>query len=74
VPWTIAPAWLAALAGFGLFLVKTLAVLFVLATIRVATGRIRIDQLNDIGWKYIAGAAVFQVALVLVMNAWWVQP
>jgi NADH-quinone oxidoreductase subunit H len=74
VPWVIASVWLAALAGFGLFLAKTLAVLFILSTIRVATGRIRLDQLNDIGWKYIAGAAVFQVALVLVMNTLWVQP
>jgi NADH-quinone oxidoreductase subunit H len=74
VPWTITPAWLAVLAGMTLFVVKTLAVLFILASIRVATGRIRLDQLNDIGWKYIAGAAIFQVALVLVMNAWWVQP
>jgi len=73
-PWALSPAWLAGLAGFALFLTKTLAVLFILASIKVATGRIRLDQLNDIGWKYIASAAILQVALVLVMNALWVQP
>jgi len=68
VPWVITPAWLSWIVGFILFLVKTLAVLVVLASFRVATGRIRLDQLNRIGWKYIAGAAIVQVALVLVMN------
>jgi NADH-quinone oxidoreductase subunit H len=67
-PWAITPVWLGWIAGFILFLVKTLAVLVVLASFRVATGRIRLDQLNRIGWKYIAGAAIVQVALVLVMN------
>jgi NADH:ubiquinone oxidoreductase subunit H len=39
----------------------------------VATGRIRIDQLNLIGWKYIASAAMVQIALVLMMNFWWIS-
>lgn len=72
-PWVIMPVWLGWMAGFFLFLVKTLAVLLILSSIKVATGRIRIDQLNVIGWKYIAGAALVQVALVLVMNFWWVS-
>ncbi|HEY7589100.1 MAG TPA: complex I subunit 1 family protein [Thermoplasmata archaeon] len=72
VPWTITPAWLSGLVGFGLFLAKTLAILLVLASIKVATGRIRIDQLNDIGWKYLASAAILQVAIVLLINYWWV--
>ncbi|MFA4825232.1 MAG: complex I subunit 1 family protein [Methanoregula sp.] len=71
-PWVILPVWLGWAAGFFLFLVKTLAILLVLSSIKVATGRIRIDQLNAIGWKYIAGAALVQVALVLVMNFWQV--
>jgi NADH-quinone oxidoreductase subunit H len=73
VPWTVSPAWLAGAAGFVLFLVKTLAVLLVLASIRVATGRIRLDQLNAIGWKYITGAALVQVAIVLIADFWWVS-
>ncbi len=73
VPWTITPDWLRWLVGFAVFLVKTLAVLLVLASIKVATGRIRIDQLNDVGWKYLASAAIVQMAIVLVINYWWVS-
>jgi NADH-quinone oxidoreductase subunit H len=72
VPWAISPVWLEGVIGFLLFLVKTLAVLLILSSIKVATGRIRIDQLNDIGWKYIAGASILQVGIVLVMNYLWV--
>ena len=71
LPWTIEPAWLAGLAGFGLFLAKTLAILLVLTSLRMAMGRVRIDQLNDFGWKYLASAAILQVFVVLAMNAWW---
>lgn len=72
LPWEISPAWLDGPAGFVLFLGKTFAVLFILASIKVATGRIRLDQLNDIGWKWIASAAILQVAIVLIMNSWGV--
>jgi len=74
VPWTLSPPWMNTIAGFALFLIKTLAVLLVLSSIKVATGRIRIDQLNDIGWKYIASAAIVQVGIVLVINYLWVTP
>jgi len=74
LPWVLAPFWLNSIAGFTLFLVKTLAVLLILSSIKVATGRIRIDQLNDIGWKYIASAAIVQVGIVLVINYLWVTP
>lgn len=74
LPWTLSPVWLNTIAGFLLFLVKTLAVLLVISSIKVATGRIRIDQLNDIGWKYIASAALVQVGIVLVINWLWVAP
>jgi NADH-quinone oxidoreductase subunit H len=72
-PWVITPVWLGWIVGFFLFLAKTLAVLLILSSIKAATGRIRIDQLNDIGWKYIASAAIVQVAIVLVMNYLWVR-
>jgi len=74
LPWTLSPAWLNVAAGFLLFLAKTLAVLLILSSIKVATGRIRIDQLNDIGWKYLASAALVQVGIVLVINYLWVTP
>lgn len=68
LPWTLSPAWLGWIAGLVVFLAKTLALLLVLSIFRAATGRIRIDQLNDIGWKYIANASILQAAIVLVMN------
>jgi NADH-quinone oxidoreductase subunit H len=71
-PWVITPGWLAVIVGFLLFLAKTLFILLILATIKVATGRIRIDQLNDIGWKYLASAALIQIGIVLMMNYLWV--
>ena len=69
----LTPPWLNWFFGFFLFLTKTLVVLLILSSIKVATGRIRIDQLNMIGWKYIASAAMVQVALVLTMNFWWIS-
>ncbi len=71
VPWTITPDWLRWIVGFVLFFVKTLAILLVLTSIKVATGRIRIDQLNDIGWKYLASAAIAQVFIALLLNYYW---
>ena len=72
IPWTVTPDWLGGIVGFLLFFAKTLAILLVLSSIKVATGRIRIDQLNDVGWKYLASAAIVQMAIVLVLNYWWV--
>ncbi len=71
------PGWIpagttAAVAGFLLFLAKTLAILLVLSSARAMTGRIRIDQLNDVGWKYLANAALLQIALVFLMGSWGV--
>jgi NADH-quinone oxidoreductase subunit H len=71
-PWTITPDWLAGIVGFFLFFVKTLLVLLILSSITVATGRLRIDQLNDMGWKYLASAALIQIGIVLMMNYLWV--
>ncbi len=71
LPWTFSPNWVGWILGFLLFLAKTFAVLLVLTAIRFATGRIRIDQLNDIGWKYLASAAILQVFLALLMNYVW---
>jgi NADH-quinone oxidoreductase subunit H len=72
-PGIILPPWLAWIAGFAMFLGKTLVILLILASIKVATGRIRIDQLNDIGWKYLASATILQVAIVLLMGSRWVS-
>jgi len=69
----VTPIWLSWFVGFFLFLAKTLFVVLILSSIKVATGRIRIDQLNTIGWKYIATASLLQVAMVIVINYLWVS-
>jgi NADH-quinone oxidoreductase subunit H len=71
-PWSFEPEWLSLVVGFLLFLVKTLAILLILSSVTVALGRIRIDQLNDVGWKYLASAALVQIGIVLLMNSLWV--
>ena len=68
-PWTVESAILSATVGFLLFLAKTVAILLVLSIIRAATARVRLDQLNTIGWKYLTMAALAQVGIVLVMMA-----
>jgi len=74
IPVTVTPIWLSRVIGFFLFLAKTLFVVLILSSIKVATGRIRIDQLNSIGWKYIATASLLQVAMVIIINYLWVNP
>jgi NADH-quinone oxidoreductase subunit H len=74
LPWSFSSPLLSGAFGFLLFLAKTLGVLLILSSIRVATGRIRIDQLNAVGWKYIASAAIVQVGIVLVIDWLWVAP
>ena len=70
LPWPVEPAWFGAAIGFLLFLAKTLGILLVLSTIKMAMGRIRIDQLNAFGWKYLASAAMIQVLAVLLLKGW----
>lgn len=66
-PWVLEPAWLGGLVGFGVFVLKTLGILLILALVRAGMGRVRIDQLNDFGWKYLATAAILQILIVLLM-------
>jgi NADH-quinone oxidoreductase subunit H len=59
----------AAIIGFAWFVGKTSAVLLVLAAMRAGTARLRLDQLNDFGWKVLATLAIAQIVAVLVINA-----
>lgn len=58
-----------ALVAFLAFFVKVLGVLLVLAVLRTAMGRLRIDQLVDWGWKVLAPLALLQIAIVLAFRA-----
>jgi NADH-quinone oxidoreductase subunit H len=49
------------------FIIKTVAVLFVLTSIRAVFARIRIDQMVNFSWKYLVPLSLFQLLLVRVM-------
>ena len=48
-------------AAIGLFLAKTLAITFLLALLKVLMARIRIEQMINFCWKYLAPVAMAQV-------------
>ena len=50
------------------FVVKTLAVIFLLSTIRAMTSRIRVDQVVNFAWKVMAPLAVLQLLIVIVLK------
>jgi len=51
------------LAGFAVFLAKTLGIVFLLALIKVAMGRIRIDQMVRLCWQILAPLSLGQILL-----------
>jgi len=53
--------------GFVMFLIKTLFVAFLLAAIKSATARIRIDQLISFGWKILAPVSIVALLLQITM-------
>lgn len=53
--------------GFGLYAVKVLAVLFLLALMRSVMARLRIEQMVIFCWKWVAPAAVVQLLINLVV-------
>jgi NADH-quinone oxidoreductase subunit H len=55
-------------AGFVLYLAKVLFVVFLLALLRTVTARLRIEQMVEFCWKFLAPAALFQILLSLVVN------
>jgi NADH-quinone oxidoreductase subunit H len=56
------------LLGFVQFVVKTLAVIFLLSVLRAVTGRIRIDQVVTFAWKWLAPLAVLQLLIVIFLK------
>ena len=68
LPFAVDPAWLAPVLGLLLFLGKTLGIVAVLSILRAAMGRLRIDQLERFAWKYLAGFAIAQTFLILLLR------
>lgn len=56
--------------GLVFFIAKTLAVIFLLALLRAATGRIRIDQMVNFSWFYLAPLAVLQLLIVIIIKGY----
>jgi len=56
------------LPGLAWFVVKTLFVIFLLAALRAATSRIRIDQMIGFSWRWLAPLAVLQLFIVIIIK------
>ena len=54
--------------AFATFFVKVLLVLLVLAVLKAALGRLRIDQLVRWGWTILTPLALLQIALIAVLK------
>jgi NADH-quinone oxidoreductase subunit H len=57
------------LGGFALFILKTLLVVVLLSAIRAMFARIRIDQLIDFAWRYLAPLAVVHILIMIVIKS-----
>jgi NADH-quinone oxidoreductase subunit H len=57
-----------AVLGFVQFVLKTLAVIFLLSLIRALTSRIRVDQVVSFAWRTMAPLAVLQLLIVIVIK------
>lgn len=54
--------------GFAVYILKTLFIVFILAAIRALMARLRIEQMIDFCWKYLAPIALVQVLIDLLME------
>jgi len=54
--------------GFVKFIILTLFIVFILATIRTVCSRIRIDQMVVFSWRYLAPLAVLQLLIAIILK------
>jgi NADH-quinone oxidoreductase subunit H len=54
--------------GLVNFIIKTLIVIFLLSLIRALTSRIRIDQVINFAWRYLAPLAVLQLLITILVK------
>ncbi|MGD1005310.1 MAG: complex I subunit 1 family protein [Methanoregulaceae archaeon] len=52
--------------NFLLYIAKSLMIVFLLAVIRTLFARIRIDQMLDFSWKYLAMGGIFQLFIAVM--------
>jgi NADH-quinone oxidoreductase subunit H len=56
------------LAGFMVYLAKTLAIVFIISLLRTVVARLRLDQMISLCWKCLAPMAFLQVLLNLILK------
>ena len=56
------------LADFGLYIVKTIVILFIFALFRTIMARIRIEQMVAFCWKYLVPLALIQLIVNLLLK------
>ncbi len=54
--------------GFILYLLKTMAVLFILALFKSAMARIRIEQMVQFCWRYLTPLAILQIVINIILK------
>ena len=57
-------------AGFALYLLKVLIVVAILALIKSVAARLRIEQMVNFCWKYVAPAAMVQLLISLILSSY----
>ncbi|MCL1926669.1 MAG: NADH-quinone oxidoreductase subunit H [Syntrophorhabdaceae bacterium] len=55
--------------GFAIFIVKIAVIVCILSAFKAALARIRIEQMVDFCWRYVAPAAIFQLLISMVLGA-----
>jgi len=55
--------------GFAVFIAKIAVIVFILAAFKSALARIRIEQMVEFCWKYVAPAAILQLLISMVLGA-----
>lgn len=54
--------------GFAVYIIKTLFIVFILTVIRVLMARLRIEQMVDFCWRYLAPLALLQIFIDLLVE------
>lgn len=55
-------------AGFVLFVLKVLLIIALLAVLRTVVARLRMDQMVEFCWKYLAAVALFQIVIAFIIK------